>query len=131
MLLAGREREFLGQFAFPALSATPGAITDADIEEFARTYARPDGWRGAIGLYRSMLREGPEIKALADTHGLTMPVLAVGAGGGPFTAGTMSQAAATEVSSVSINGVGHYAAMEAPEELAKVILEFVGNIDPL
>ncbi|WP_326726436.1 alpha/beta hydrolase [Streptomyces phaeochromogenes] len=131
MLLAGREREFLGQFAFPTLSATPGAITDADIEEFARTYSRPDGWRGAIGLYRSMLREGPEIKALADTHGLTMPVLAVGAGGGPFTAGTMSQAAATEVSSVSINGVGHYAAMEAPEELAKVILEFVGNIDPL
>src|SRR5216683_2247381 len=25
MLLAGREREFLGQFAFPAMSATPGA----------------------------------------------------------------------------------------------------------
>ncbi|HJZ25183.1 MAG TPA: alpha/beta hydrolase, partial [Streptosporangiaceae bacterium] len=29
MLLAGREREFLGQFAFPAMSATPGAITGA------------------------------------------------------------------------------------------------------
>jgi pimeloyl-ACP methyl ester carboxylesterase len=129
MLLAGREREFLGQFAFPALSATPGAITDADIEEFARTYARPAGWRGAIGLYQSMLREGPEIKTLADTHGLTMPVLAVGAGGGPFTADTMTQAAATEVSSVSIDGVGHYAAMEAPDDLAKAILEFVGTID--
>jgi pimeloyl-ACP methyl ester carboxylesterase len=129
MLLAGREREFLGQFAFPALSATPGAITDADIEEFARTYARPDGWRGAIGLYQSMLREGAEIKALADTHGLTAPVLAVGAGGGPFTVGTMSQAVATEVSSVSLDGVGHYAAMEAPDELAKAILEFVANID--
>ena len=47
MLLAGREREFLGQFAFPAMSATPGAITDADIEEFARTYSRPGGWRGS------------------------------------------------------------------------------------
>ncbi|MFD3373937.1 MULTISPECIES: alpha/beta fold hydrolase [unclassified Streptomyces] len=131
MLLAGREREFLGQFAFPALNATPGAITDTDIEEFARTYSRPDGWRGAIGLYQSMLREGPEIKALADTHGLTVPVLAVGAGGGPFTVGTMSQATATEVSSVSLDGVGHYAAMEAPAELAKAILEFIGNIDAL
>ncbi|WP_234536548.1 alpha/beta fold hydrolase [Streptomyces shenzhenensis] len=129
MLLAGRERAFLGQFAFPAMSATPGAITDADIEEFVRTYSRPDGWRGATGLYQSMLREGPEIKALADTHGLTMPVLALGAGGGPFTAGTMSQVAATEVSSVSLDGVGHYAAMEAPEELAKAVLEFVGNVD--
>src|SRR5208337_142871 len=92
MLLAGREREFLGQFAFPAMSATPGAITDADIDEFARTYSRPGGWRGAAGLYRSMLREGPDIRALAKTPGLTVPVLAVGAGGGPFTASTMSQA---------------------------------------
>ena len=65
MLLAGREREFLGQFAFPAMSATPGAITDADIDEFARTYSRPGGWRGAAGLYQSMLREGPDIRALA------------------------------------------------------------------
>src|ERR1019366_1632640 len=76
MLLAGREREFLGQFAFPAMSATPGAIIDADIDEFARTYSRPGGWRGAAGLYQSMLREGPEIKALAKTPGLTVPVLA-------------------------------------------------------
>src|SRR5271170_6668462 len=76
MLLAGREREFLGQFAFPAMSATPGAITDADIDEFVRTYSRPDGWRGTIGLYQSMLQEGDEIKALAETHKLTVPVLA-------------------------------------------------------
>ena len=37
MLPARREREFLGQFAFPAMSATPGAITGTDIAEFART----------------------------------------------------------------------------------------------
>ncbi|HEV7963291.1 MAG TPA: alpha/beta hydrolase [Actinoplanes sp.] len=129
MLLAGREREFLGQFAFPAMSATPGAITDADIDEFARTYSRPDGWRGAIGLYQSMLREGSEIKTLAETRGLSVPVLAVGAGGGPFTAGTMSQATSTKISSVSLDGVGHYAAMEAPEELAKAVLGFVESVD--
>ena len=120
MLLAGREREFLGQFAFSGV----------DSDEFVRAYSRPDGWRGAIGLYRSMLREGSEIKTLADAPGLTVPVLAVGAGGGPFTAATMTQAAAkTEVSSVSLDGVGHYAAMEAPDELAKVVLEFTGRID--
>jgi len=129
MLLAGREREFLGQFAFPAMSATPGAITDADIDEFVRTYSRPNGWRGAIGLYKSMLHEGPEIKALADRYGLTVPVLAVGAGGGPFTLGTMSQASAAKVSSVLLSGVGHYAAMEAPDELAKAILDFIESVD--
>src|ERR1700676_763109 len=129
MLLAGHEREFLGQFAFPALSATPGAITDADIDEFVRTYSRPDGWRGAIGLYQSMLKEGSEIKALADKHKLTVPVLAVGAGGGPFTLGTLSQATETEVRSVLLDGIGHYAAMEAPEKLAEAILDFVGKVD--
>jgi pimeloyl-ACP methyl ester carboxylesterase len=129
MLLAGREREFLGQFAFPAMSATPGAITGADIEEFARTYSRPGGWRGAAGLYQSMLREGPDIRALAETPGLTVPVLAVGAGAGPFTAGTMSQAAPGEVRSVSLDGVGHYAAMEAPDELAKALLDFTAGVD--
>ncbi|MDT7725860.1 MAG: hypothetical protein QOI21_2436 [Actinomycetota bacterium] len=129
MLLAGREREFLGQYAFPAMTAVQGAITVSDVEEFARTYSRPDGWRGAIGLYQSMLREGAEIKTLAETRGLRVPVLAVGAGGGPFTSGTMSQVTSTDISAVSLDGVGHYAAMEAPEELAKAILGFTGSVD--
>jgi pimeloyl-ACP methyl ester carboxylesterase len=132
LLLAGREREFLGQFPYTATSTEQGAgaVTDADIDEFVRTYARPDGWRGATGLYRSMLRDGPEIKALAETPGLTAPVLAVGAGGSSFTATTLTQAAPrTQVSTASLDGVGHYAAMEAPAELAKAILEFTGRID--
>jgi pimeloyl-ACP methyl ester carboxylesterase len=129
MLLTGREREFLGQYAFPAMTAVQGAITATDVEEFARTYSRPDGWRGAIGLYRSMLREGTEIKTLAGTRGLRVPVLAVGAGGGPFTSGTMSQVTSTDISAVSLDGVGHYAAMEAPEELAKAILGFAARVD--
>ena len=130
MLLTGREREFLGEFIFPTMTAIPGAVTDADISEFARTYARPHGWRGATGLYRSMLNEGPEIKALAESPGLTAPVLAIGAAAGPFTATTMTQAAPkTELTSVSLPGVGHYVAMEAPDELAKAILEFTTSID--
>jgi pimeloyl-ACP methyl ester carboxylesterase len=129
MLLAGREREFLGQYAFPSMTAIPGGITDADIDEFARTYSRPGGWRGAIGLYSSMLREGADIKTRAQTPGLSVPVLAVGAGAGPFTATTMSAAASTQISSVQLDGVGHYAAMEAPEELAKVLLAFAGRIE--
>ena len=129
MLLAGREREFIGQYAFPSMTTVAGAVTDADIDDFARTYARPDGWRGATGLYRSMLREGPELKALAESPGLTVPVLAIGARGGPFTANTMSQAASAVVSSVQLDGVGHYAAMEAPEKVAQAVLGFIDGID--
>src|SRR5271163_5290034 len=89
MLLVGREREFLGQFAFPAMSATPGAITDTEIDEFVRTYSRPDGWRGAIRLYRPMLQEGDEIVTLVAGHKLNIPVQAIGAGSGEFTFATL------------------------------------------
>lgn len=129
MLLTGREREFLGNWAFPAMTAVQGSITDIDIDEFARTYSRSNGWRGAIGLYQSMLAEGDSIKALAETNPLTMPVLAVGAGGGPFTAETVSKITARRVESVQLNGVGHYAALEAPAALSGAILDFVESID--
>lgn len=129
MLLVGREREFLGDWAFPSMTAFQGPIADADIDEFVRTYSRPGGWRGAIGLYRSMLTEGDGIKALAETNPLTMPVLAVGAGGGAFTEATVNQVTAGRVESVQLDGVGHYAALEAPAALAKAILDFVENVD--
>ena len=128
MLLAGREREFLGQFAFPAMSATPGAITDTDIEEFG-TYSRPDGWRGAIGLYQSMLQEGDEIATLVAGHKLSMPVLAIGAGGGEFTFVAMSQVSSGPVRSIALEGVGHYAALEAPDQVADALLDFFSTVE--
>ena len=76
-----------------------------------------------------MLQEGSEIRALVDKQRLTMPVLAVGAGGGAFTVNTMSQVAATEVRSVLLNDVGHYIAMEAPDKLSKAILAFLLDVD--
>jgi hypothetical protein len=37
------------------MTAVQGSITDQDVAEFVRVYARPNGWRGAVGLYTSML----------------------------------------------------------------------------
>lgn len=116
LLLAGREREFLTKIAFPALCAVPGAVSDSGLDEFVRTYSRPNGWRGAIGLYQSMLNEGTEIKLLAETQKLRSPVLTIGAGGESFTSTTMTNAGAAKVSSVTIDGVGHYAVMESPRQ---------------
>lgn len=129
LLLAGRERELLGRWAFPSMTAVAGSVTDADVDEFARTYARPGGWRGAAGLYRSMLAEGDDLRALAGARPLTVPVLAVGAGGGPFTAATLEQVTAGEITAVQLEGVGHYAALEAPDALAAAILEFLRSVD--
>ena len=128
LLLAGREREFLRAW-FPPMTAVPGAVTDADIAEFARTYARPDGWRGAAGLYRSVLTEGADLRALLAAHPLTMPVLAVGAGGGAFTEATMRQVVAGGLTTVQLDGVGHHVALEAPEALAAAVLGFTVGLD--
>jgi len=127
MLLAGREREFLADYAFPSLSATPGAISDQDIDEIARSYARTDGFMGAAGLYRSMLTEADEIRELASAK-LHMPVLAVGGGSRDFTANTIKQVA-REVTTLTLNGTGHYAAMEAPDRLAKALVGFYLKVD--
>jgi pimeloyl-ACP methyl ester carboxylesterase len=127
MLLAGREREFLAGYAFPSMNLVAGAIDDADLDEFARAFARPDGWGGAGGLYRSMLREGDEVRALVAERGLAVPTLAVGGISGSFTADTLSQVAGGEVRSVVLDGVGHYVALEAPEALAAALLDFVAE----
>jgi len=127
MLLSGRERAFLAEYAFPSFNATPDAFTDDDVDEFARTYARQDGFYGASGLYRSMLVEGDEIRDLASQK-LGMPVLAVGGGSGEFTPATMRQVA-TDVTAVSLDGIGHYAAMEAPDRLADALLSFYRDVD--
>lgn len=111
------------------MTAVPDAISDSDVDEFVRVYSRPDGWRGAIGLYQSMLAEGDDLKVLAVSSPLTMPTLAVVGFGGPMTVRTLSQIAHGEVTSVHLDGVGHYVAMEAPDALAQAILPFLTKVD--
>ena len=66
---------------------------------------------------------------LPATRPLTMPVLAVGAAGGPFTAATVRQVTAGPVESVQLDGVGHYAALEAPGAVSSALLGFLGRAD--
>ncbi|WP_256090342.1 alpha/beta fold hydrolase [Actinacidiphila rubida] len=130
MLVPGHERELLADWAFPLMNGTEGAIGESDIDEFVRSYARPNAWRGTEGLYRGVLADNGATKALAESHPIAVPVLTVeGAGHGTITETTFRQVAAGEVTAVHIEGVGHLIAQEAPETLAAVILEFTGGID--
>ncbi len=129
LLLSGREREVLARWAFPSMTLVEGAVTDADLDEFAGGFARPGGWNGAAGLYRSLLADGEELRALAAQRPLRMPTLAIGAGGGPFTAMTLEQVAEGPVRQVVLDGVGHYAALEAPERVAEELLAFWADVD--
>jgi pimeloyl-ACP methyl ester carboxylesterase len=127
MLLSGRERTFLSEYAIPSLTATPDAFTDADVDELVRTYARDGGFAGAAALYRSALTEAEEIRGLAASK-LGMPVLAIGGGSADFTPATMRQVA-TDVTAVSVDGIGHDVAMEAPERLAEALTSFYRDVD--
>ncbi|MFI5734100.1 alpha/beta fold hydrolase [Kribbella sp. NPDC051587] len=127
MLLRGREHAFLADYAIPTMNGTPDAFTSEDIAELVRTYQRLAAWAGATGLYRSLLSEGEQIKELA-TRKLDLPVLAVGGSSGDFTPNTFAQVAA-DVTSVRLDGIGHFVAMEAPERLAETLLAFYTKVD--
>ncbi|MEV8373441.1 alpha/beta hydrolase [Kribbella sp. NPDC056861] len=127
MLLPGHEEAFLADYAIPAMNGTPEAFTADDVKELLRSYSRPSAWAGAAGLYRSMLAEGEEIKALAAKK-LELPVLAVGGSSGDFTPNTFRQVA-DDVTPVAIDGIGHFVAMEAPDRLADALLAFYQKVD--
>lgn len=130
MLFTGREREILGQWAFPSMTAIDGSIVADDVDEFARGYARPGGWHGAAGVYRSILSEGGEFRALAEQAKLTIPALAIGGSGGQFTAVTLGNIIEGDVTSTVLEGVGHYVALEAPEKMADAITAFLAESRP-
>jgi pimeloyl-ACP methyl ester carboxylesterase len=129
MLLPGHERELLSGWAYPMMNGTDGAVTSADLDEFVRTYSRPDAWRGTEGLYRSLFADGGSTAALAAASPIAVPVLAVDGANHPFTANSFGPVAAQRISAVHIEGVGHLVAQEAPEELAAALLEFTGRVD--
>ncbi|KAA0940516.1 alpha/beta fold hydrolase [Streptomyces apricus] len=128
MLLRGHEREFLTGWAFPMMNGTEGAITERDVDEFVRTYGRPNGWRGTQAIYHSLVSGQEATRALAASHPLTVPVLTVDTGH-PATENTFRRLSAGEVTAVRLPGVGHLVAQESPDALAAAVLEFTRKID--
>lgn len=127
-VFTGRVHDFLTRMWFPYLTAVAGAVTPHDVAVFEHAYSQPDAWAGPRALYASALRDGVELRALAASPGLRVPVLAVDGGGGSTTADGMRQIA-DRVESVVLDGVGHHVAMEAPERLADAVLPFLRALD--
>ena len=128
LMLGGHERDLV-EWAYGVMGATPDGVTSADLDEFVRAYTGPDAWNGSAGLYRSLFTDEGRTTALAASRPLRMPVLAVDGPNFPFTANSLRQVSAGEPRSVRIDDVGHLVAQEAPEELARVLLDFIEPID--
>lgn len=129
MLLPGHERELLEDWAYPMMNGTAGVIRAEDLDEFARTYSRPNAWRGTEGLYRSLFTDRGETRALAEAHPLRVPVLAVDGANHPFTEQSFRPVAAGEFTAAHIEDVGHLVAQEASGKLASVVLDFIGRVE--
>ncbi|BEP12636.1 alpha/beta hydrolase [Acidothermaceae bacterium B102] len=129
LLLAGHERELLADWAYPLMTGIAGSVTEDDLDEYARTYAGPNGWRGTAGLYQAVFSDGGATRALAEAAPLSVPVLTVDAVRADFTAQTFRQVAVGEVTAVHLEGVGHLVAQEAPEALAAAVLPFLDRVD--
>lgn len=129
MLLPGHERALLADWAYPMMNRTKGSITEADLDEFVRSYSRPHGWRGTEGIYQALFADNGATKALAESRPITVPVLTVDGVNHPFTENTFRQVSAGELTAVHIEGVGHLVAQEGPESLASAILNFTALVD--
>jgi pimeloyl-ACP methyl ester carboxylesterase len=126
LLFESKARAFIGEYLYPMYGMALGA---EDVSELGRTYGRPGGFMGAAGLYRSMLTEGDELRALA-TAPLTVPVVAVGSRGGDFTHSSFSSVTSRLVPAMHLDGVGHYVAQEAPQALADILFRVFADARP-
>ncbi|MGL4745594.1 MAG: alpha/beta fold hydrolase [Dermatophilaceae bacterium] len=126
MLVAGHEREYLSLLMREALSATPAAVPQEDLDEYIRCYSRVDGWRPLCEIFRATWTNAEQNRASASVSRLSMPVLAIG---GEYSAGEyVGQsigALADDVRSVVLPGAGHLLAEERPAELCAELLRFL------
>lgn len=131
-LIAGRERVYL-QWFYQTFACRPDAIDDAALDEFVRTYSQPGALRAGFNFYRAIGQDAKDNAALLATgFRLPMPVLAIGGGTSyPHGRGRGSaveesmRRVATNVRAHVISECGHFVPEEQPEELTRLLLEFL------
>ena len=129
-LTVGRERTYL-EFFFMNGCDQAGAILDADVAEYVRTYSQPGAMRAGFNFYRALAQDVADNRAtLAGGFKLPMPTLGLG-GGGPRGRGDLVveslRRVATHAEGGSIPDCGHFIPEEKPEELAKLLREFLAR----
>ncbi|HRD77158.1 MAG TPA: alpha/beta hydrolase [Hyphomicrobiaceae bacterium] len=131
-LTAGRERIYLGWF-YRTFSYKPGWITEADIDEYVRTYSQPGAMRSGFNIYRALDQDAADNRAFLAKEKLRMPVLAVGGACGiphPFGRGRGTEPeeslrrCATNVTGLVIPECGHFIPEEQPQALTEALLKF-------
>jgi len=126
-LVAGRERIYLTEGFYRALSYNPAAFTDADVDEYVRCYSSPGGMRAGFEYFRAFAEDAKQNKE-SFKNKLAMPVLALGGAQslGPTMVG-MANEVATNVRGGVIERCGHWVADERPEYVTEQLVAFLAE----
>ena len=128
ILTAGRERE-LFDWLFDRKSAHPERITAAKRQRYVDCYSRPGGMSAGFAYYRAVAVSAARHVEFVK-HKLQMPVLALG-GEGAVGEGmiTAMLGLAEDVRGGVVKDCGHYVVEEQPESVAKMLLDFLTEVD--
>lgn len=128
-LIQGRERVYLSWF-YRSYGHRLGAISEADIDEYLRTYGQPGALRAGLAYYRALAQDVADNQATVARMKLPMPVLAIGGakswGRGLETLESLRRVA-TDVRGGVIEDCGHWIPEERPDALVEQLLAFFGE----
>jgi pimeloyl-ACP methyl ester carboxylesterase len=128
-LIAGKEREYCKHF-FDKIIYNSDAITPADLDHYALTYAQPGAVRAGLELYRAFEKDAEENRKWVKEHGkVKIPSLLMM--GREFMLAKAAESMASEYHEgaeiMTVEESAHYIAEENPEGYVKGLLEFVGK----
>ena len=127
-LIAGREEIYCRWF-YEHYGHIPGAISEADIAEYMRTYGNAETTRTGLAYYRALDADVAANARWLQDDRLGMPVLAIGGakafGRGEETLASLRRVA-TDVRGGVMHDCGHWIAEEQPERLTAELLHFLG-----
>jgi pimeloyl-ACP methyl ester carboxylesterase len=106
-------------------TATTSPFTDRQIDEFARTYRRPQVLTGGFDLYRTLERDEADNVAAAP---VTVPTMLMTAEGLlPFTRSTVEPRMSRITRAVEVPGAGHWLMEENPAFVTAELLAFLAD----
>jgi pimeloyl-ACP methyl ester carboxylesterase len=126
-LVAGREREYVRYFITRVI-IDPSKFPPEEVEVYAEAFAAPGAARAGFEYYRAMTQDEednqPYLKQRLKTRTLML-------GGKVSTSGPVQQEMINEIVEspkfVQVEDCGHWLNEEAPDEVVRILLDFLGR----
>jgi pimeloyl-ACP methyl ester carboxylesterase len=124
-MVAGREEIYFGH-QFSSKAASPDAIPSYAVDVYVDALREPNALRASFEFYRAE-ESSAHILRWQQEGPLAIPVLAMG---GERASGSaveqVMRLVADDVTGLVVPGVGHFLPEEAPDAMAKALLDFLG-----